>query len=304
MVRFVHCRDGQLDFSMPSPPIGDDAGWASATGELTRAGLALRPRPAWACLFTDLSWSPMLPDLRPGVPGHVPVYECLRDPRWGLPDAYPVVLLRPEWAAACGISPSGRGSADDLVRVDVVDPRALIPLSYDVEIPRTVDPETAVRSARERLAPVLASRLREPPPTDDEVARGLGRLSWGHRRYGAPSEQRIVGWLAESGRALTRTQALRGNIEIGLADLDTVEACVDSWLTDPAKDQVSSELAVFLGEVLFASLPESRWDTRTNGQPVITLQDGQEIDLVGLARQRVSRGRPALPSILRDLGAR
>ncbi len=152
MVRFVHCRDGQLDFSMPSPPIGDDAGWASATGELTRAGLALRPRPAWACLFTDLSWSPMLPDLRPGVPGHVPVYECLRDPRWGLPDAYPVVLLRPEWAAACGISPSGRGSADDLIRVDVVDPRALIPLSYDVEIPRTVDPETAVRYARERLA--------------------------------------------------------------------------------------------------------------------------------------------------------
>jgi len=128
----------------------------------------------------------MLPDLRPGRPDQVPVDECQDDPRWGLPDAYPVVLLSPEWAAACGISTSGGRSADDLVRVDVVDPRALIPLSQYVQIPRTVDHDTTVRSARERLAPVLASTSREPPPTADDVARGLDGLPW-RRRHASRS---------------------------------------------------------------------------------------------------------------------
>ena len=182
MVRFVRCGAGQLEWVMPSPPIADDAGWSIATEELAREGLALRPRPAWACLFADLHWSPMLPDLRPRQPDQVPVYECQDDPRWGLPDAYPVVLLPAEWAAACGVSAPRQQSTGDLVRVDVIDPRALIPVSQYVEVPRTVDHDTAVRSARARLAPVLASRLREPQPTEKEIAQGLARLSWRDRR--------------------------------------------------------------------------------------------------------------------------
>jgi hypothetical protein len=304
MVRFVQCGYGQLVWSMPSPSIGDDAGWATATDELTRAGLALQPRPAWACLFADLSWSPMLPAHRPDRAVGVTVDDCLQDPRWGLPDAYPVVLLTPEWAAACGFSVSSQGSADDLVLVEVIDPRALIPQSIYVEIPRTVDHDATVRYARERLEPVLASRLREPPPTEEEIARGLARLSWRDRRYGPRSQERMAGWLAESGRALTRTTAGRGNVGIGLADLETVEACLDAWRTDPAKDRLVEEIAVFLGEVFFASLPESRWDYRSHGEPLIALRDGRQIDLRALARQRVDRGRPALPTILRDLAAR
>src|SRR6185312_12175723 len=134
--------------------------------------------------------------------------------------------------------------------------------------PRTVDHDAAVRYARERLGPVLASRLREPAPTEEEIARGLGRLSWRDRRYGPRSQERIAGWLAESGRELTRTNAGRGNVEIGLADLETVEACVDAGRADPAKDRLAEEIAIFLGEVLFASLPQSRWDVRSNGEPV------------------------------------
>ena len=298
LLRIVHAGGGQLVWSMPSPEVADDTRWAAATDGLARAARLLRPRPAWACLYANDRYVPMVPPLRPDRQAGVPVHECLVDPRWGLPDAYPVVLLPPEWAAACGFSSSGEGSADDLVRIDVTDPRVFIPVPIAA---RTAEHDAAVRSARERLAPVLASRLWEPPPTDEEMARGLGRLSWRHRRYGPPSQERIVGWLAESGRALIHTTAGRGNVEIGRADLETVEACVDAWLAEPAKDRVDSHIGLLLGEVLFASLPESRWETRSNGEPVITLQDGREIDLLALARQRVDRGRPALPSILRDL---
>jgi hypothetical protein len=298
LLRIVHAGAGQLVWSMPSPDVADDNGWAAATDDLAWAAGVLRPRPAWACLFANSQYVLMLPPLRPGRQAGVPVHECLVDPRWGLPDAYPVVLLPSDWAAACGLSPSARQPSDELVRLDVADPRAFIPVPF---VPRTAEHDAVVRSARERLAPVLASRLREPPPTDEEVAQGLGRRSWRHRRYGPPSQERIVGWLAESGRELTHSTAGRGYVEIGLADLETVEACVDAWRADPAKDRVDSRIALFLGEVLFASLPESRWDTRGNGEPVITLQDGREIDLLALARQRVDRGRPALPSVLRGL---
>jgi hypothetical protein len=234
----------------------------------------------------------MLPFLKPERPDRVSVHDCLLDPRWGLPDAYPVVLLPPDWGAACDLSTAGRPTSDDLLRVDVADPRAFIPVQF---VPRTAEHDAAVRSARQRLMPVLASTLREPPPTPAEITRGLGRLAWRHRRYGAPSAQRIAGWLAESGHALAGVN--RGRVE-----LDAVEACVAAWSADPAKTFVAEEIAVFLGEVLYASLPESRWTVRPEGELGIALQDGQEIDLLALARQRIQRGRPALPSVLLDHG--
>jgi hypothetical protein len=51
--------------------------------------------------------------------------------------------------------------------------------------------------------------------------------------------------------------------------------------------------------VLYASIPDSRWTIRAIGEPGIALQDGQQIDLFELARQRVSPRRTAFPSILR-----
>ena len=105
-VRVVHAGGGQLVWSRPSPPVIDDVGWATATDELTRAARSLRPRPAWACLFADLQYVSVLPSRQPARPSPVGVQECLLDPRWGLPDAYPVVLLPPEWAAQCGFSTS------------------------------------------------------------------------------------------------------------------------------------------------------------------------------------------------------
>jgi len=47
-----------------------------------------------------------------------------------------------------------------------------------------IAPEARAHAARVRLTPVLASRLREPPPTEEEIERGLARLSWRDRRYG------------------------------------------------------------------------------------------------------------------------
>jgi len=208
-----------------------------------------------------------------------------------------VVLLPSNWAAAGGTDQPGSRPAGHLSLVVVADPRAFIP-----HVPRSAASDAVLRSARDRLAPIIASELREPPPTAAEITRGLGRLSWRHRRFGAPSARRIAGRLAESGHRISSRD--RGGVNRGTAELDAVESCVDAWSADPTKEMVAEEIGVFLSEVLFASVPESRWRVRTNGEPVIDLQGGQEIDLFVPARERVRRGAPTLPAVLKDIGAR
>ena len=281
-----------LSVSVPSPDQQDDAAWRAAVDDLIALTLSLQPPVAWAGVnvVNDLGTGGYgLAPLPPERSDYVGMNHILADPRWGIPDAYPVQVMPVAMAQRCQL-PLQSSSVNGLVRVDVNDPRLLRRDPYGV-----IDPAfaAAVDRGRRMLAPILASSHREPPPTEDEIGQGLGRLSWFHRRYGPPSPRDLPRWVVKRGEHLDGSPR----------DLEIVDAAIDDWRRDPELAvRLIPEVALQLGSVLFTQVADSRWDIRADGAPIIRLRSGKIVDLASVAEERVRRNHPRLPSVLVKAG--
>ena len=193
-------------------PIADDAGWATATDELARAGLSLRPRPAWACLFANRSVRPDVAAASTRRQAGVPVYECQDDPRWGCPT--------PTRWCCCprnGLRRAGfrrrvdrfgrRPGAGRRDRSAGAHPGPVRSANRGARCRGSVRPRATGAGAGLQAAGTAADRRGDRAGSWSTVLAGSALR--------AAVAERIVGWLAESGRALTRTTAGRGNVEIG-----------------------------------------------------------------------------------------
>jgi hypothetical protein len=61
-----------------------------------------------------------------------------------------------------------------------------------------------------------------------------------------------------------------------------------------------SEIGLFLGTVIIASLAGARWHLWPNGHPVIRLPSGRDLDVVAMGSARVSKGAPRLTDAFAD----
>jgi hypothetical protein len=90
----------------------------------------------------------------------------------------------------------------------------------------------------------------------------------------------------------------------------------DLALLDQALDQASGELGgplritvvgnqagLFLGTVIIATVPGTRWRLWPNGHPVVRLPSSRDLDVVAMANDRVSKGAPLLADVYADAAA-
>jgi hypothetical protein len=66
---------------------------------------------------------------------------------------------------------------------------------------------------------------------------------------------------------------------------------------------VGSQAGLFLGTVIIATVPGTRWRLWPNGHPVVRLPSGRHLDVVAMANDRVSQGVPLLADAYADAAA-
>jgi hypothetical protein len=83
-----------------------------------------------------------------------------------------------------------------------------------------------------------------------------------------------------------------------LADLDRQ---LDHWQDDPKlAPRLGIDVALYLGTVLVRSVPGACWQVWPNGQPVVAVTGGRELDVIALAHDRLTTGTPTLPDAYRQ----
>ena len=66
----------------------------------------------------------------------------------------------------------------------------------------------------------------------------------------------------------------------------------------PARITVAGNQAgLFLGAVIIATVPGASWLLWPNGHPVVRLPSGRDLDVVAMASDRVSKGKPLLADV-------
>jgi hypothetical protein len=66
---------------------------------------------------------------------------------------------------------------------------------------------------------------------------------------------------------------------------------------------VGNQAGLFLGTVIIATVPGTRWWLWPNGHPVVRLPSSGDLDVVAMANDRVSKGAPLLADVYADAAA-
>jgi hypothetical protein len=82
------------------------------------------------------------------------------------------------------------------------------------------------------------------------------------------------------------------------ADLRAVDARLSDLVADPwLGPSLTNELALLLGSVLVRHVSGARWCVLENGQPVVRLRHGEDVDVVDRADHRIKFGEPSLHEV-------
>ncbi|HEX9355029.1 MAG TPA: DUF6278 family protein [Streptosporangiaceae bacterium] len=66
---------------------------------------------------------------------------------------------------------------------------------------------------------------------------------------------------------------------------------------------VGSQAGLYLGTVIIATVPGTRWRLWPNGHPVVCLPSGRDLDVVAMAIDRVNKGAALLADVYADAAA-
>lgn len=98
-------------------------------------------------------------------------------------------------------------------------------------------------------------------------------------------------WMADRGQDLTRSAE----------GLEAVDLAIDAWSRDPTIwTTLDLEVGKFLGVVLVDQVSGARWHAWPNGHPVVRLVSGRDVDVLAVARKRISTGTPRLADVLSE----
>ncbi|MGW7351831.1 DUF6278 family protein [Streptomyces sp. Z26] len=96
---------------------------------------------------------------------------------------------------------------------------------------------------------------------------------------------------------LLRDQARRSGVELDdTADsLAALDQLVPRWRDDPEVAQwLGADAGLYLGTVIVRTVPGSAWTLRSDGQPVVRLASGREMDVLEDGRSWAETGTPEL----------
>ena len=179
-------RPARLAYAVRSPDPDDANAKTTAIAELAGLVGRLEPTPGWLGISNEATLLPLLlaspTRLVPDLPTGVPVEHVLRWPHLGVPDAYPIQLVRRDLIADTSIDPGDVPTDQPSVFVVLGDPA-----DWLVDAVRY---EEAVATGRERLGDLIVSqdaRGRQSPITEvsavsDPVDASSPLVAWAGQR--------------------------------------------------------------------------------------------------------------------------
>ncbi|MDX6330101.1 MAG: hypothetical protein QOI83_2484 [Streptomycetaceae bacterium] len=106
---------------------------------------------------------------------------------------------------------------------------------------------------------------------------------------------------------LLRVQASEVGIELDdtVASLELLDQLLPRWRDDPdALSWLGNDAGLYLGTVIVRTVPGAAWQVWPNGQPVVRLASGREIDVVATGHDWAESGTPELSQLYLEASER
>jgi hypothetical protein len=103
---------------------------------------------------------------------------------------------------------------------------------------------------------------------------------------------------------LLRSQADRAGIELddSAASLEALDQLLPRWRDDEESlPWLGNDAGLYLGTVIVRTVPGAVWEVWPDGQPVVRLVSGREIDVVASGREWATSGAPELSQLYAEV---
>ncbi|MFD8674628.1 DUF6278 family protein [Streptomyces seoulensis] len=104
--------------------------------------------------------------------------------------------------------------------------------------------------------------------------------------------------------ALLRSQADRAGVRLDdtPASLEALDQMVPLWRDDPETlPWLGNDAGLYLGTVVVRTVPGAVWRIRRDGEPVLRLASGREVEVMGPGRQWAGSGVPELSQLYAEI---
>ncbi|MFC9330484.1 DUF6278 family protein [Kitasatospora sp. NPDC057015] len=120
-----------------------------------------------------------------------------------------------------------------------------------------------------------------------------------HGEAARPSPEEDQASMAELLSECELLRELADNAGLRLADdvpsLTALDQLLPTWRDTPdTAEWLSTDAGLYLGTVMFRTVPGTRWHLTSAGTPVIVLPDGRELDVTAFGRSWAVQGSPPL----------
>ncbi|MDW8804471.1 DUF6278 family protein [Streptomyces scabiei] len=112
----------------------------------------------------------------------------------------------------------------------------------------------------------------------------------------------LAGLLAEC--ELLRAQAAQAGVRLddSVSSLEELDQLVPRWRDDEERAAwLGNDAGLYLGTVIVRTVPGARWEIWPNGQPVVRLASGREIDVVEAGQAWAASGAPELSQLYAEV---
>ncbi|WP_151480195.1 DUF6278 family protein [Streptomyces albicerus] len=103
---------------------------------------------------------------------------------------------------------------------------------------------------------------------------------------------------------LLRSQAQRAGVELddSAASLEALDQLLPRWRDDEESlHWLGNDAGLYLGTVIVRTVPGAFWEIWPNGQPVVRLTSGREIDVVASGQDWAASGVPELSQLYAEV---
>jgi hypothetical protein len=103
---------------------------------------------------------------------------------------------------------------------------------------------------------------------------------------------------------LLRAQAAQAGVRLddSASSLEALDQLVPRWRDDEERAAwLGNDAGLYLGTVVVRTVPGARWEIWPNGQPVVRLASGREIDVVEAGHAWAASGAPELSQLYAEV---
>jgi hypothetical protein len=123
-----------------------------------------------------------------------------------------------------------------------------------------------------------------------------------HKKRDAPDPEGIAALLSEC--ELLRSQAAEAGVRLDdtASSLEALDQLLPRWRDDEETlPWLGNDAGLYLGTVIVRTVPGAAWDLWPDGQPVVRLASGREVDVVTAGHEWAACGVPELSQLYAEV---